>query len=345
MLGPKGTIKIRAKLPSGQGLWPALWNYGGPTWPQKGEIDVMEMRGHLPSQFLTTLHWGNAYNDKTSYGSTINADCDLSQDWHEWSFVRSSNKKISFAFDGQTYATWDYNTLKNHASRYYVPFWDKPESVIFNLAVGGNFLPADKQPYPGIYWPKSTMEVDYIRWYDDEDHAPFGNLTDVKYTNIDLGPYGNVTMAVGASVHCGDGPHPPTPTIPPSGCVPENGDPWSTGTEQPCCKNLKSCLKKWNSSGYTYHCVRCSEGGCTKEGKCEGGSGGTCTKQDIDPYATGSFVQCCPQTKKCLNPWNSSTNYSYLCKACSYPVCKNSDDQCVPGDEDLEKQRQKLFED
>jgi beta-glucanase (GH16 family) len=57
-----GRIDIRAKLPVGQGVWPALWmmpeenKFGG--WPSSGEIDIMEMLGHEPSVLYSTIHYG-----------------------------------------------------------------------------------------------------------------------------------------------------------------------------------------------------------------------------------------------------------------------------------------------
>lgn len=49
-----GRVDIRAKLPRGDWLWPALWMlpvtdtiYG--PWPASGEIDIMESRGNSPS--------------------------------------------------------------------------------------------------------------------------------------------------------------------------------------------------------------------------------------------------------------------------------------------------------
>ena len=56
-----GRIDIRAKLPFGQGLWPALWmlgeNFSSTGWPSCGEIDIMEMIG------------GNGWNDRTVHGT------------------------------------------------------------------------------------------------------------------------------------------------------------------------------------------------------------------------------------------------------------------------------------
>ena len=46
-----GKIEVRAKLPTGQGLWPAIGlptdeKYG--TWAASGEIDIMEFKGQEP---------------------------------------------------------------------------------------------------------------------------------------------------------------------------------------------------------------------------------------------------------------------------------------------------------
>src|SRR3954464_10612678 len=58
-----GRIEVRAKLPKGQGIWPAIWmmptdnRYG--NWPNSGEIDIMELLGHEPQRVHGTLHWGD----------------------------------------------------------------------------------------------------------------------------------------------------------------------------------------------------------------------------------------------------------------------------------------------
>ena len=47
-----GRIEVRAKIPTGRGIWPAIWMiatdqaYGG--WPKSGEIDIMENVGYNP---------------------------------------------------------------------------------------------------------------------------------------------------------------------------------------------------------------------------------------------------------------------------------------------------------
>ena len=58
-----GRFEFRAKLPTGKGMWPAIWllpekeEYGG--WAASGEIDLLEARGQEPEKVLGTLHYGS----------------------------------------------------------------------------------------------------------------------------------------------------------------------------------------------------------------------------------------------------------------------------------------------
>ena len=70
-----GRVEVRAKLPAGDWLWPAIWmmpvneTYG--TWPLSGEIDLIESRGNNYTYgqggnniVSSALHWGpNVAND------------------------------------------------------------------------------------------------------------------------------------------------------------------------------------------------------------------------------------------------------------------------------------------
>ena len=94
-----GKVEIRAKLPRGDWLWPAIWmlprlnQYG--DWPASGEIDIMESRGNPPSYapggsdtFGSTLHWGPSW-DQDIWGKThaIKKTSDLTADFHIYGFV------------------------------------------------------------------------------------------------------------------------------------------------------------------------------------------------------------------------------------------------------------------
>jgi beta-glucanase (GH16 family) len=63
-----GKFEIRARLPKGKHLWPAIWmmprfsTYG--DWPRSGEMDIMEYRGQRPNQLIGTIHFGESKENK-----------------------------------------------------------------------------------------------------------------------------------------------------------------------------------------------------------------------------------------------------------------------------------------
>lgn len=65
-----GTVEVKAKLPKGYGIWPAIWMLGSNIdavgWPTSGEIDIMEYVGKSPHEIHTTLHTPD------SHGKSIN---------------------------------------------------------------------------------------------------------------------------------------------------------------------------------------------------------------------------------------------------------------------------------
>jgi beta-glucanase (GH16 family) len=109
-----GKFEIRAKVPWGKGLWPALWllpqadAYGG--WAASGEIDVMEIVGEKPHEVLGTIHFGSTFPARSLVthvhelpgGSTV-------ADWHVYA-VEWEPGEIRWRVDGILWATqnfWD----------------------------------------------------------------------------------------------------------------------------------------------------------------------------------------------------------------------------------------------
>jgi beta-glucanase (GH16 family) len=62
-----GRIAIRAKLPKGNGMWPAIWlmgvNRGTVGWPRCGEIDIMEYAGKTPNFIYASNHFADPENN------------------------------------------------------------------------------------------------------------------------------------------------------------------------------------------------------------------------------------------------------------------------------------------
>ncbi|WP_216679647.1 glycoside hydrolase family 16 protein [Hymenobacter siberiensis] len=151
-----GRIDVRAKLPKGKGVWPAIWMLGADidqnNWPRCGEIDIMELRGSQPQQFLSTMHFGNSVPDHRYKGTTQVMNMDLSADFHIYSMVRSKDQ-MRFFVDGQQY----YAFTGADASPY--PF-NNPFFVVLNVAIGGDF---DGNPDGSTAFPQQ-MQVDYVKY-------------------------------------------------------------------------------------------------------------------------------------------------------------------------------------
>jgi beta-glucanase (GH16 family) len=157
-----GRIEIRAKLPKGQGIWPALWSLGKNIdqvgWPACGEIDIMEVVGHEPNKSYGTVHYApsiGAYN-YISNNYTLTSG-DFSDDFHIFS-VEWENNQIKFYVDNNLFATLNNSTITGN-----YPF-NNPFFLIFNVAVGGNW---PGSPDANTIFPQKML-IDYVRVYQPE---------------------------------------------------------------------------------------------------------------------------------------------------------------------------------
>lgn len=156
----KGRIEVRARLPRGRGVWPAIWmlpekwHYGG--WPHSGEIDIMEHVGWAPDSIFGTVHTLN-YNhvNGTQKGRTTYLP-DLSLHFHNYGIIWTE-RKIDFLIDDQIFFTYEDDGRGSGSW----PF-DQKFYLILNIAVGGNF--GGVKGVDETVWPQ-RMEVDYVRIY------------------------------------------------------------------------------------------------------------------------------------------------------------------------------------
>lgn len=170
-----GRIEVRAKLPQGQGTWPAIWmlpeNDAYGTWAASGEIDILEAvnlgvacekcPGGVENTILGTLHFGSEWPDN-AYHSTNTHAPDVLDGFHTFGIVWAPGK-IEWTYDGRVFATkepdvwWSGGSEAPHA-----PF-DQPFHLILNLAIGGGL--AEGRGLGGVDetgFPK-RMEVDWVR--------------------------------------------------------------------------------------------------------------------------------------------------------------------------------------
>ena len=151
-----GRIEFRAKLPGGQGPWPALWmlgnNINSAGWPACGEIDVMEWRNNNPSTIYQTLH-APSFHGETARGLGTGAS-NLSSQFHTYA-VDWTAGQVTFRIDGNVTGT--LSTADTGS-----PF-EKDFFLIMNVAVGGNFV--SNQVDAGL--TTARMEVDYVRVFQE----------------------------------------------------------------------------------------------------------------------------------------------------------------------------------
>lgn len=154
-----GRLEVKAKLPPGKGLWPAIWmmgiNRSDVGWPNCGEIDVMEHVGKDPSNIHATIHYKDEQSGKkTKNGSRIKVK-NLYDDFHIYS-VEWDSTAIRFFYDSNVYYTFNVSEAGNDSNN---PF-RKPFYLLINLAVGGSWGGAiDDSALPGEF------AIDYVRFY------------------------------------------------------------------------------------------------------------------------------------------------------------------------------------
>jgi len=161
-----GRIDVRARLPEGAGIWPALWMLGKNItdvgWPKSGEIDIMEMVGGNSPQdnhpdgdrtAVGTMHWNNnglngSYSP-VSTGGYRKLSTSLSEEFHVFSIQWDVNG-IGWYVDDVRYSYKTINSTQPFREEFF---------FIMNIAVGGNW---PGSPNSSTEFPQ-RMVVDYVR--------------------------------------------------------------------------------------------------------------------------------------------------------------------------------------
>lgn len=170
-----GRAEVRAKLPNGYGLWPAIWMmpqysvYGG--WPQSGEIDICEARGQNLNQIASTIHYGTPSNHYWITSGDLTTGCSIDQ-YHVYT-VDWTPTQLVYRLDGKAYYVQDLTNIANNwmYSAPGQPF-DQDFYMILNVAIGGDYL---DDPDSSTKWnyPDAEMYVDYVRVYPLEDISTY----------------------------------------------------------------------------------------------------------------------------------------------------------------------------
>jgi beta-glucanase (GH16 family) len=153
-----GFYEVRAQLPCGRGSWPAIWMLpSSGTWPDEGEIDIMEMVGWDANVVHATLHTG-AYNHRlgTQRGAEkrVATSCTA---FHRYQLDWRADG-ITIGVDGRAYLRIANDKPGGKAAW---PF-TRPYQMILNLAVGGDW--GGQKGIDDAAFPQA-MRVDYFRYW------------------------------------------------------------------------------------------------------------------------------------------------------------------------------------
>ncbi len=164
-----GRFEIRAILPKTRGLWPAMWllptddTYG--TWPNSGEIDVMELLGDNPYKLYGTVHFGSPHASAGGIytvpgeASVPQSGASFADGYHTFA-LEWEPKELRWYVDGYLYFTASDWFTSSPKGQFPAPF-DRRFYLLLNVAVGGVW---PGNPDKTTQWPQS-MRVDYVRVY------------------------------------------------------------------------------------------------------------------------------------------------------------------------------------
>lgn len=181
-----GRLEMRAKLPYGEGLWPALWLMGDSyfehldwdAWPRCGEIDVMQFigiggeedrdrRDAYQSEYLSVYNNKIVGNNRT----TCNLHWGVDRQHHKQSGTSYSLPEGVFADDYHIFAVeWTEEAIEWYVDDTLIHRVDinqpdmldtfhKPHWIILSLNLVEDFDPTVKEitPFPQSFY------IDYIR--------------------------------------------------------------------------------------------------------------------------------------------------------------------------------------
>ncbi|MDR1524012.1 MAG: glycoside hydrolase family 16 protein [Tannerella sp.] len=152
-----GRVEVKAKLPKGKGVWPAIWTLGVNInkvgWPVCGEIDIMEYWGANPHSIHANVHTGDYNHTK---GSGRGGHIVFENPWEDFHVfaVEWYENRLDFYFDKELY----YSCKKEGKGVGEWPF-ESAQYLLINLALTSGEGNIDHSILPAEYI------IDYVRIY------------------------------------------------------------------------------------------------------------------------------------------------------------------------------------
>jgi beta-glucanase (GH16 family) len=166
-----GKVVVSAKVPEGQGLWPAIWmmptdeSYYG-QWPKCGEIDIMEVLGSDVKTAYGTVHYGAPHAEQQ--GTVVLDEGSFADSFHEYS-VEWEPGEMRWYIDGNLYLTvndW-FTAVEGEDEKPYPAPFNQTFFVQMNLAVGGTW---PGNPDDTTNFDNAEFLIDYVRVYQKPEY-------------------------------------------------------------------------------------------------------------------------------------------------------------------------------
>lgn len=140
-----GYVEVRARLPKGAGLWPAIWLLPS-DHASRPEIDIMEVLGHAPD--VLEMHYHYEVEDRDRSLGQDRRVTDLSAAWHDFAAYWGPEAIIWYLDGKEVWRVDDPEIISN-----------EPMYLIINLAVGGDWPgpPDEETTFP------ARFEIDHVR--------------------------------------------------------------------------------------------------------------------------------------------------------------------------------------
>lgn len=163
-----GRMEIRAKLPQGQGVWPAIWmlptewKYG--SWPLSGEVDIMEAinsnTGTNGNKVYGTLHYGDMWPNNKNAGDSYSPATNIWDEYHTYT-IEWEEGEIRWYVDSKHYLTENKKGWYTKGSTEANAPFDQKFHMLLNIAVGGGWPgnPDSKTTFP------QEMTVESVKVY------------------------------------------------------------------------------------------------------------------------------------------------------------------------------------
>ncbi len=149
-----GRFEVKARLPKGKGVWPAIWTLGFGSWPDAGEIDIMEHVGFEPGRIHTNVHYIRTTDNKYATQMRSLTLANIVDSFHVYALEWNEKELIWFIDDVEVNR---FQTDKSGQA------FHKNHYLLLNLAMGGSWGGwIDASSLPQKY------TIDYVRVFQKE---------------------------------------------------------------------------------------------------------------------------------------------------------------------------------